>query len=229
MIATKGNANVGDRVRFKTFGGWWNSGIVKEIDGDSCLVEVDSVDPKQKGDFSVPYLVRLPFSKWLKKCQEMEWISIKDEKPPDGERVILCMKKFGWNGEEDYPIFASTYHGGESITHWMPLPEPPEKSPNYEIVDYDTSEIKEVDPNNKREWEKKGADEMTIGELCNLVDNPEPSEHCQEVLIFMSEDGTPECKINTNSPFLKKFFWDKKFKSVSAEGVKQFGIWGLED
>lgn len=224
MRATKANTRVGDRVRFMTAGGFYNGGIVKEIDEDSCLIEVDSFDPKQKGDFSVPYLVRALFSARLIKCQEMYWRSIKDEKPPIGERVILSMKVFGWNGKRYDEIFIGVYDGDKNVTHWMPLPEPPEKSPNYEIVDWDTSEIKAVDPNDKRQWEKKGENEMTIGEFCKLVDDQGP-----ETLIFLSEDGTPECKINTDSPFLKKFFCDKKFKSVSAEGVKQFGIWGLED
>lgn len=64
-----------------------------------------------------------------------EWISVKDRLPKPGERILLSSKKFvgeGWingtlnkffryDGIEWSKIFI------ENITHWMPLPEPPEE------------------------------------------------------------------------------------------------------
>lgn len=43
----------------------------------------------------------------------------------------------------------------------MPLPKQPEESPNYEL-NVDAFELKEVDPNDKREWKKKGEDEYSV-------------------------------------------------------------------
>ena len=225
MIATKDNTKIGDRVRFKTVGGWYNSGIVKEMRKDSFLVEVDR-SSATSASVTLPYLVNLICSESIKKVQEMYWRSIKDEKPPDGERVIMCMNTFGFDRKNVIGkyVFIGKYNEDKNITHWMPKPEEPsEKSPTYEL-NVDTFELREVDFNNKREWKKKGEDEMTIGEFCKLVDAPGT-----ETIIFLDENGNQECQMRIDSPFLKKFLWNKKFKSVSAEGKEQFGIWGLED
>lgn len=32
---------IGDRVEYKTMGGWYNSGIIKDMDDDCVLIEVD--------------------------------------------------------------------------------------------------------------------------------------------------------------------------------------------
>lgn len=52
---------IGDRVKFKTFGGWYNSGIIKDMDDESCLVEVDKLGSKPPKDVLsvLPYFVRL--------------------------------------------------------------------------------------------------------------------------------------------------------------------------
>lgn len=51
----------GDRVKFKTNGGRYNSGIVKDIDKDSCLIEVDKLgcEPPKDVHISLPYYVRI--------------------------------------------------------------------------------------------------------------------------------------------------------------------------
>ena len=59
-----------------------------------------------------------------------EWISVKDRLPKIDEEVLVCFTdgfnqiKFGvaWTISIDG---WSGYFGG-NITHWMPLPEPPE-------------------------------------------------------------------------------------------------------
>lgn len=48
--------NIADRVKFKTIGGWYNSGIIKDMDEDSYLIEVDKSDDIQ---ISLPYYVRV--------------------------------------------------------------------------------------------------------------------------------------------------------------------------
>lgn len=57
--------NIGDRVKFRTMGGWCNSGIIKDITtefGDiSYLIEVDELGCKPPKDvnISLPYYARV--------------------------------------------------------------------------------------------------------------------------------------------------------------------------
>ena len=65
----------------------------------------------------------------------MEWISVKEKRPKYGERVItVCDKKFGllvsedtFLGEENGENCEWFENSGYTITHWMPLPKPPEE------------------------------------------------------------------------------------------------------
>lgn len=55
----------GDRVKFKTMGGWYNGGIIKEVDDDSYLIEVDTLGYEQSleyGYIQLPYYVRVLLS-----------------------------------------------------------------------------------------------------------------------------------------------------------------------
>ena len=60
-----------------------------------------------------------------------EWISVKDRLPKQREKV-LCYFKF--EPESPNVIAENTYYGSgwwlsetSRVTHWMPLPEPPEE------------------------------------------------------------------------------------------------------
>lgn len=72
----------------------------------------------------------------------MNWISVKDKWPEDTEKHYAAINRFkGFgimtpvyeclpNGTAYYEwMFYSLHYNGRSgeITHWMPLPEPPEK------------------------------------------------------------------------------------------------------
>lgn len=53
--------NIGDRVTFKTIGGFYNSGIIKDMDEESYLIEVDKEGDKQ-----------IPFRYYLRVLQSCE-------------------------------------------------------------------------------------------------------------------------------------------------------------
>lgn len=62
-----------------------------------------------------------------------EWISTMDRLPEIGERVLVCTMP----GSVDLGmrvqgmVFVNSAIGGSiyTVTHWMPLPEPPEATP----------------------------------------------------------------------------------------------------
>ena len=59
-----------------------------------------------------------------------KWISVEDELPPKGINVIVCTTSrniaidYRYGNSEDVGRTEFRY----SVTHWMPLPEPPKKS-----------------------------------------------------------------------------------------------------
>ena len=66
-----------------------------------------------------------------------EWISVDDRFPEEGEYVLCVLKGFHYGGKiqvckfvpadkfKDKPYFEHFRNGFPSVTHWMPLPEPP--------------------------------------------------------------------------------------------------------
>lgn len=66
-----------------------------------------------------------------------EWISVDDRLPEEGEYVLCVLKGFNYGGKiqvckfvpadkfKDKPYFEYFRNGFPSVTHWMPLPEPP--------------------------------------------------------------------------------------------------------
>lgn len=63
-----------------------------------------------------------------------KWISVKERKPEDGQKIIATFRDNGGrvvdqarynNGEFDFASW--TYVWGDNVTHWMPLPQPPEE------------------------------------------------------------------------------------------------------
>ena len=63
------------------------------------------------------------------------WISVKDGMPQDEMVVVIVKHKIGWywvpawHDEFGWHSSAREFKDGESkyVTHWMPLPEPPEE------------------------------------------------------------------------------------------------------
>ena len=68
-----------------------------------------------------------------------EWISVNDRLPEEGEYVLCVLKGFNYGGKiqvckfvpadkfKDKPYFEHFRNGFPSVTHWMPLPEPPKE------------------------------------------------------------------------------------------------------
>lgn len=66
-----------------------------------------------------------------------EWISVEDRLPEEGEYVLCVLKGFNYGGKiqvckfvpadkfKDKPYFEHFRNGFPSVTHWMPLPNPP--------------------------------------------------------------------------------------------------------
>ena len=66
-----------------------------------------------------------------------EWISVNDRLPEEGEYVLCVLKGFNYGGKiqvckfvpadkfKDKPYFEHFRNGFPSVTHWMPLPQPP--------------------------------------------------------------------------------------------------------
>lgn len=57
--------NIGDRVKYKTVGGWYNSGIISDISEDSYLVEVDELGWKPPENLYIPF----PYYARVLSCQ----------------------------------------------------------------------------------------------------------------------------------------------------------------
>ena len=59
----------------------------------------------------------------------MEWVSMKEQKPPDKSSVLVwdtAWQKQGW--EPINLVYTDRFDfSGERYSHWMPLPEAPEK------------------------------------------------------------------------------------------------------
>lgn len=66
-----------------------------------------------------------------------EWIPVTERLPEEGEYVLCVLKGFNYGGKiqvckfvpadkfKDKPYFEHFRNGFPSVTHWMPLPEPP--------------------------------------------------------------------------------------------------------
>ena len=68
-----------------------------------------------------------------------EWISVTERLPEEGDYVLCVLKGFNYGGKiqvckfvpadkfKDKPYFEHFRNGFPSVTHWMPLPEPPKE------------------------------------------------------------------------------------------------------
>lgn len=66
-----------------------------------------------------------------------DWISVKERLPEEGDRYLCRLKSFAFPGSFYQSILRYDKYGfqdggvyEEGVTHWMPLPEPPEEEAN---------------------------------------------------------------------------------------------------
>ena len=74
-------------------------------------------------------------SEWIEQLKAVRWISVKDRLPEPDTKVLVY-------GRNEYGVYCITCHysahrkwlyhnrttaDGKTITHWMPLPEPPKE------------------------------------------------------------------------------------------------------
>lgn len=59
----------------------------------------------------------------------VKWISVKDRLPDEEERVLVAVDsdKSDTKIDTDRMVYRQWVRWGMSVTHWMPLPEPPKK------------------------------------------------------------------------------------------------------
>jgi len=60
----------------------------------------------------------------------MEWISVEDRLPKNGDPVLYYDGYFSFLGHIDNGYRWHSFYDGDRhchVTHWMPLPEPPTK------------------------------------------------------------------------------------------------------
>lgn len=57
--------NIGDRVKFKTIGGFYNNGIIRDMSEDSYLIEVDELGCNLPEDVYIP----LPYYARVLSCE----------------------------------------------------------------------------------------------------------------------------------------------------------------
>jgi len=70
----------------------------------------------------------------IKELQKKSWISVKDRLPEDGESILIFVNDSRYEPiqydvcyyDGDDAWLDSGYSFGSDVTHWMPLPEPPE-------------------------------------------------------------------------------------------------------
>lgn len=54
-----------------------------------------------------------------------EWISVKDRLPDEDTRVLVYIKGTYTFFDTDRILYGKWVRWNASVTHWMPLPEPP--------------------------------------------------------------------------------------------------------
>ena len=62
-----------------------------------------------------------------------EWISVKERLPEDAKQKIVCHSRgvsFGRYIEDAWYSSIGKRHCVQSVTHWMPLPQPPKEEDN---------------------------------------------------------------------------------------------------
>ena len=104
--------------------GWCSTTITKD-----ALAYIQQLEARMEAfaDEALIYIQQL-------EAKQPRWISVKKRFPEDGQKIIAAFRNEGGlvvdqarysNGEFDFASWA--YVWGDNVTHWMPLPQPPEE------------------------------------------------------------------------------------------------------
>lgn len=104
-----------------------------------------------------------------------EWISVKDGLPQVGKDVLVSTGTFVVQGYRDYDSkwkFSKDALSKHTITHWMPLPEPPKPEKEKKPMNYKTLDrINELDLKIESNLSKIKAITFYMGDAFQAIDD----------------------------------------------------------
>lgn len=106
----------------------------KQLKG--AIAVLDSGFGTHQGESNRLYLERKEMAQFaidaLREQEERRWIPVAERLPDQGDRVLCVVKSFAFPGSKYYNILRCDMYGfnengiyTDDVTHWMPLPEPP--------------------------------------------------------------------------------------------------------
>jgi len=85
-------------------------------------------EESDKGAREIMSNLRAEIERLREEC-EYKWISVEDKLPEESESYLVYLGNRGYINKIDvdyYSTLLGTFANGNDVTHWMPLPEPPE-------------------------------------------------------------------------------------------------------
>ena len=90
----------------------------------------------KSGEYAYDH-IKFAWGMWQARAAQSEWISVEDRLPEIGTRVLLCGRYEGkgiiaycaigyFDGKTYREHWGADINATAAITHWQPLPEPPE-------------------------------------------------------------------------------------------------------
>lgn len=119
-----GKTKCSECVYFKDGRGWCSTTITRD-----ALAYIQQLEARMEAftDEALAYIQQL-------EAQQPRWISVGERLPENGQKIIAAFYDNGGrvvdqarynNGEFDFASWA--YVCGDNVTHWMPMPLPPEE------------------------------------------------------------------------------------------------------
>ena len=119
---------------------YWGSNTSEEIADYLIANGVTMQENVEISDELLKQLKNAPITNWKEESSievVQEWIPVTERLPEEGDYVLCVLKGFNYGGKiqvckfvpadkfKDKPYFEHFRNGFPSVTHWMPLPQPP--------------------------------------------------------------------------------------------------------